>query len=178
MTQDIILWVRNTFIFLKSLAFMYKSVWTSRRYRLTFGKWNIFEIWFMGMAAVKILILLPNIYYKEINWLFACLVLNAGLSYWLSFNFHIRSCVALQKPMKSVRKYKVWFGIRIFLLIFIYFASPLFILKASKDSGWWNEKKLRKYPFLMDCTSLVYRKYYLHVNEITYSKSVPRRLHA
>ena len=115
----------------------------------------------MGMAALKIFVLLPNIYYKEINWLYACLVLNAGLSYWLSFLFHIRSCVALQKPMKSVRKYQAWFGIKIFLLISIYLLSPLFTLNAAKQSWHWEKKKVdvKRYPFLMDCNGIVYRKY-------------------
>ena len=101
--QEIVTWIRNIFIAFKSLAFMYKSSWTSRKYKLTYQKCNVFEIWFMGMAAVKIFVLLPNIYYKEINWLYACFVLNSGLAYWLSFMFHIRSCVALQRPMKTVR---------------------------------------------------------------------------
>ena len=117
----------------------------------------------MGMAAVKILILLPNIYYKEINWLFTCLVINSGLSYWLSFTFHIRSCVALQRPLSSVRKFKAWLGLRAFLLLFIYFASPLFILKASKESAHWETKRLDHYPFLMDCTALVYPNRFLGI---------------
>ena len=93
--QEILTWVRNIFIFCKSIAFIYKSAWTSNKYKVTYQRLNVFEIWFMGMAAVKILVLLPNIYYREINWLFACLILNSFLSYWLSYTFHIRSCVAL-----------------------------------------------------------------------------------
>ena len=105
LAQTIVLWVRNTFIFCKSLAFIYKSIWTSKKYKATYMRLNIFEIWFMGLAGVKILVLLPNIYYRDINWLYACFVLNSFLSYWLSYTFHVRSCVALQKPLSSVRKY-------------------------------------------------------------------------
>ena len=156
--QKVVLWIRNTFIFFKSLAFIYKSIWTSRKYKATYMQLNIFEIWFMALAGVKILVLLPNIYYKEINWLYACFVLNSFLSYWLSCNFHIRSCVALQKPLSTVRKYRAWFGFKVFFLIAMYLLSPLFVLRASKRSGFWNDKSLKDYPFLMDCTSLVYRK--------------------
>ena len=153
--------VRNVFIAFKSCAFMYQSGLTSWKYHITFKRWNIFEIWFMGLATIKILVLLPNIYYREINWLFACLILNSGLSYWLSFLFHIRSCVALQKPMKSVRKYQAWFGLKMFLLVCIYLLSPLFTLDAAKKSYHFDHKSLsfQRYPFLMDCRGLVYRKY-------------------
>ena len=137
---------------------MYKSAWTSRKYKLTFKKCNVFEIWFMGMAAVKIMLLLPNIYYKEINWLYSCFLLNSGLAYWLSFMFHIRSCVALQRPMKTVRLFQAWFGLKMFLLTALWFLSPLFVLDASKKSGFWKKKLFKDYPFIMDCSSLVYRK--------------------
>ena len=95
--QEVFTWIRNCFIAFKSIAFIYTSGKTSLQYRLTHQRLNVFEIWFMGMAAIKILILFPNIYFKEMNWLFLCLILNSFLAYWLSFTFHIRSCVALEK---------------------------------------------------------------------------------
>ena len=156
--QEIFTWVRNIFIFCKSIAFIYKSAWTSNKYKVTYQRRNVFEIWFMGMAAIKILVLLPNIYYKEINWLFACLILNSFLSYWLSYIFHIRSCVALYKSMSSARKYQVWFYFKVTALITIYLISPFLVIDASKESGYWKKRAFRDYPFLMDCTSLVYRK--------------------
>ena len=118
----------------------------------------MFEIWFMAMAAIKILVLLPNIYYKEINWLYACFILNSFLSYWLSYTFHIRSCVALKKPINNARKYQVWFGIKVSILVLMYALSPFLVLRASKKSGFWKKRTLKDYPFLMDCASLVYRK--------------------
>ena len=151
-------WIRNCFIAFKSFAFIYTSGKTSLKYRLTYQRLNIFEIWFMGMAAVKILILFPNIYYKEINWLYACFILNSFLAYWLSFTFHIRSCVALQKDTSRARKYQALFGFKIFMLIALYTLSPFFTLDAAKRSGYWKLKGWKDYPILMDCTSIVYRK--------------------
>ena len=119
---------------------------------------NVFEIWFMGMAAIKILILFPNIYYKEINWLYACFILNSFLAYWLSYTFHIRSCVALHKDTSRARKYQAWFGFKIFMLIALYTLSPFFMSEKAKESGYWELRGWKDYPILMDCTAVVYRK--------------------
>ena len=73
------------FVVLKSISFGYKLIWMIHRYYLTYGKFNIPEIWFSVMTLIKIMILLPNYFLCEMNTLYCVLILNSLCSYWLGY---------------------------------------------------------------------------------------------
>ena len=58
------------FMVLKTLAFDFSFYGYVQRYKKTYGTWNQVEIWLLVLATVKLTILLPNYFYKGINYLF------------------------------------------------------------------------------------------------------------
>ena len=73
------------FVIAKCLMFGYKLILMMRRYHLTYKKWNVPENWFIGFTILKIAILLPNYWLREINMILLVFVLNSMCSYWLNY---------------------------------------------------------------------------------------------
>ena len=120
---------------------------------------------------LKIAMLLPNIYLKEINYLYYCFLMNSALIFWLSHMLAIRSCVILKKPWWKVRFYQLWFGIRILLLFISFLILPFVDVKRNNDD--------KSYIFAMNCTHLIYRKLPIPSSLTlcnTFSLSLPRHL--
>ena len=140
-------WVRNTFIFVKCLSFIYKSAWTACRYRKTHKKCCQFEIWYLCFATLKIAILLPAIYLKEINYLYFCFLLDSCLIFWLGHMLQIRCCIILKKPMWKVRCYQFWISFRLLSVLACYITTPLIDLE---------QKDGIQYNWHMNCTDRLY----------------------
>jgi len=51
----------------------------------------------MFLCALKIIILMPDVFIYELNWLFYALALNSGLAYTLSYALRSRTMVVLEK---------------------------------------------------------------------------------
>lgn len=85
---------RSAFIFLNCAFRVYKSGEVSWRYFQTYDTVLQFEIWFMAACAVKVLLLMPQmLVFDNINYLFACFVINSAMM--LASNYHLHSkCMA------------------------------------------------------------------------------------
>ena len=82
------------------------------------------EIWLLIITAVKVAILLPNYFIREINFLFLVFMINSATTFWLSHLLHIRGCIILEKPKSYVRFYRSLLTARIVLLLALYFLAP------------------------------------------------------
>ena len=80
---------------IKSLILVYKTFWLALRYFKTVGKCNTFEIWFCAITAVKVGIILPMYFTRDINLLYLTFVINSISTYILSHTLRLRACVAL-----------------------------------------------------------------------------------
>lgn len=87
----------------KSVIFTYKLFWLALRYYHTTGKCNTFEVWFCAIAMVRVGIILPLYFMRDINLLWLVFVLNSFSSYFLSYVLGLRACVALNQPREKVQ---------------------------------------------------------------------------
>ena len=155
----VIYWFRNVFICLKCITFIYKSIWTASRYHKTNKSCCQFEIWFLIIASIKIAVLLPNIYWKDINYIYACFLMDSILIFWLSHTLQIRSCVILKRSKCAVMSYKVWFGFRLFLVFSSWVYAPFFDVRDDWD---------KDYMFIMTCTPVLYPYRFLAIFAINF----------
>lgn len=79
----------------KSVIFFAKMVALASRYYSTVGKCNTFEIWFCCTTIVKVGIILPLYFIRDINLLYLVFVINSFTTMWLSHVLRIRTQVAL-----------------------------------------------------------------------------------
>ena len=79
----------------KSVLFTYKLFWLALRYHNTTGKCNTFEVWFCAITMLRVGIILPLYFMKDINLLWLVFVLNSFSTYLLSHVLGLRACVAL-----------------------------------------------------------------------------------
>ena len=139
------------------MSFGYKLVWMIHRYYLTFGKFNIPEIWFIVMTLIKITILLPNYFLVEMNTLYAVFILNSICSYWLNYVLGQRACVCLELPIKKVRMNKFLFIFQLTMFVLNIFLCPLY--DGKKRFDWFAT-----YDLILDCKTIIYRKYKLFLS--------------
>lgn len=109
---------------LKGFWFLFEFVVVALVYRKTLKSCCKFEIVFMLVSALKILLLLVDSVMFEINLLFFVLVFNSALAYTLSYMLRVRACFFLDENKTPVRQ-TVWYGIRMLLLLLI-MLSPIF----------------------------------------------------
>ena len=117
-----------------------------KRYKMTYGTYNIPEVFIIFVTLLKIIMILPNYYFREINTLAVVFILNSMTSYALSYVFAQRTCVVLQLPVKKFK----WNRIGIISLattyIIIMFILPVFNLFDENDTS-----KFKTYNLIMHC---------------------------
>ena len=77
----------------KTLAFDIGIFNYIKRYYQTYKTFNQVEIWILLLTGVKVTILLPDYFLREINFLYWVFVLNSLTTFWLSHVLHIRGCI-------------------------------------------------------------------------------------
>ena len=115
------------------------------------------EIWLLIITAIKVAILLPNYFIREINFLFLVFMINSATTFWLSHLLHIRGCIIHEKPKSSVRFFQCLLTARIVLLLALYFSAPVvqyFFSEYTHDSDEYFlrcdiDKHEYPYEFLM-----------------------------
>ena len=136
---------RSTFMVLKGLAFVGKSIQVSLLYKKSYKNWLQFDSIFLVIGAIKILILMPDVFIYELNWLFYALALNSSLAYTLSFELRRRTHRILDDTQNKQRCSVIWYGIRMAILVFIMITPFIdFFFPGS--------------PHHLVCTNLIYRK--------------------
>lgn len=83
--------VRSVFMVLKGLMFVLKSIQVGLLYRKTYKRCAQFETTFLFFSAIKIIILIPNVFLYNINWMFYVLAMNSALAYTLSYELRRRT---------------------------------------------------------------------------------------
>jgi len=129
----------------KGIAFVGKSIQVSLLYKKSYKKMLQFEVIFLVIGATKILILMPEVFIYELNWLFYAMALNSSLAYTLSFELRRRTHRILDDTQNKQRCSVIWYGIRMAILVFV-MITP-FINFVFKES-----------PHHLDCTKMIYRK--------------------
>lgn len=122
---SIVLPLRDLFMVTKGLVFVAKSIQLSFLYKKTYGTWNQFEVIFLLLCSFKILLLMPDVFLYEINWLFYALALNSGLAYTLSYILHERQVDVLEMKGKRTKLPVIWYSCRMVFLAFV-MITPLF----------------------------------------------------
>ena len=152
--QVLIAYFFMAFMVIKTLAFDFSFYSYVQRYRKTYGTWNQVEICLLILAAVKLTILLPNYFFKKINYLFYIFALNTLCTFWLSHILHLRGCIIRNVSSCTARSYMALFILKIAILAVLVGVSPLFEAYFSK-SHQLNDF----YDFMMTCKfPPVYRK--------------------
>ena len=85
------LMVRSAFMILKGLMFVLKSIQVGLLYRKTYKRCAQFETIFLFISAIKIIILIPDVFIYDINWMFYVLAMNSALAYTLSYELRRRT---------------------------------------------------------------------------------------
>jgi hypothetical protein len=113
----IVLVARATFMVSKGIWFVVKFVNVGLLYKKTYKVWCQFEVLFFLGSAFKVLILMPDVFLYEINWLFYGLALNSALAYTLSYELRQRTFKVL--GITDSKWATIWYGARMTFLIFI-----------------------------------------------------------
>lgn len=77
----------------KTIAFDISITGNIKRYYVTYKKFNQAEIWLLLLTVFKVTIVLPNYFYREINWLYYVFVINSFTTFYLSHILHMRGCI-------------------------------------------------------------------------------------
>lgn len=85
------LMVRSAFMILKGLMFVLKSIQVGLLYKKTYKRCAQFETIFLFISAIKIIILIPDVFIYDINWMFYVLAMNSALAYTLSYELRRRT---------------------------------------------------------------------------------------
>lgn len=85
------LMVRSAFMIVKGLMFVLKSIQVGLLYRKTYKRCAQFETIFLFISAIKIIILIPDVFIYDINWMFYVLAMNSALAYTLSYELRRRT---------------------------------------------------------------------------------------
>ena len=105
------------------------------------------EVYFVAVTLIKVVILLPNYFIREMNLFYYVFSMNSICSYFLTYILTQRTCVLLGLGLKKLWWNKVGFIVQVVCFIAVTFLSPI-LDKNDTDS----------YSFLLHCTELVYRK--------------------
>ena len=127
--------LRDLFIGGKCTLLLIKSFQVSFRYYRTYDTILQWEIWYMGLSAVKILILIPNILViVNINYLFTMFVLNSLMQIISDYYIHTKALKAMYNTDHSVR-FSLLLVFRIFLLFLIVMWAiyPVFGLSCAPE---------------------------------------------
>ena len=135
----------QVFAVFKCASFAYKLFWIMKRYKMTYGTYNIPEVFIIGFTLLKIIILLPNYFFREINTLAVVFILNSMTSYALSYVFAQRTCVVLGLPVKKFECNRIGFIAVCTTYTVIMFVLPLFDIFEQKGSTY------KTYNLLMYC---------------------------
>lgn len=93
------------------------------------------EIWFLGLSAIKILILIPNILIRvNINYLFTMFVFNSLMQIVSNYYIHTKALSAMYNTDNSVR-FSLLLVLRLFFvfLIVMWAMYPVFGLSCAPD---------------------------------------------
>ena len=128
----------------KGLWFVQKFIKVGLLYKKTYDQWMQFEVIFLLVSAFKIVLLVPDVFLYEINWLFYSLALNSALAYTLSYELRTRTKTVLG----SEKTYLAtgWYLARMLFLAFI-MITPFFNFFFDDDSVHY-----------LVCTPVLYRK--------------------
>ena len=85
------LMVRSAFMIVKGLMFVLKSIQVGLLYKKTYKRCAQFETIFLFISAIKIIILIPDVFIYDINWMFYVLAMNSALAYTLSYELRRRT---------------------------------------------------------------------------------------
>ena len=69
------------------------------RYLKTYKTWMQAEIWILILTAIKVSILLPNYWIKNMNYIYWVFVMNTTTTFWLSHVLHQRNSVVLGRSV-------------------------------------------------------------------------------
>lgn len=119
----------EVFVVFKCASFAYKLFWMMKRYKMTYGTYNIPEVFIIFFTLLKIIIILPNYFFKEINTLAVVFILNSMTSYALSYVLAQRTCVVLQLPVRKFKCNRYGFIAYASIYTVIMFILPVFDLK-------------------------------------------------
>ena len=122
-----------------------------KRYKTTYGTFNMPEVYFVAVTLIKVAILLPNYFIHEMNTFYYVFCMNSLCSYFLTYILTQRTCVLLGLGLKKLWWNKVGFIAQILLFLVATFVSPLL-----------DKNDTNSYTFIIHCTDLVYRKYLTH----------------
>ena len=141
-----ILIVRGTFMVGNGLIFILKSIQVGLLYKKTYKRCLQFETIFLTITAIKICILIPDIFIYNINWIYYALAMNSALAYTLSYELRRRTTILQEMKGCAVKCSLWWYIARMIFLCFI-LVSPMIDLLETNN----NKKHLT-------CTKFTYRK--------------------
>jgi hypothetical protein len=140
------LMVRGAFMVVKGLMFVLKSIQVGLLYKKTYKRCAQFETIFLFISAVKICILIPDVFIYDINWMFYVLAMNSALAYTLSYELRRRTTTLQEMKGCAVKCSLWWYIVRMIFLCFI-LVSPMIDLLGTPD----HKKHLT-------CDPILYRK--------------------
>ena len=79
------------------------------------------------ISAIKVTLLLPNYFLREINYLFCIFIANSATTFWLSHVLHIRGCIIQNRSKRWARSFQLLLAMRLFLLFLILVLAPAFV---------------------------------------------------
>ena len=142
------LMMRSIFMIVKGLAFIAKSIQVGLLYMKTYKRKVQFETIFMFLNALKIVILMPDVFVYEMNWLYWSLAINSCLAYSLSYVLRMRTAQILDLSNTRRNLAKIWIAFRISVLFFVTITPAI-------D---FNKRKADLNPHYLTCDPVLYRK--------------------
>ena len=127
--------LRDLFIGGKCLLLIIKTFQVSCRYYQTYDTILQFEIWYLAMSAIKILILIPNILVVvNINYLFTMFTINQLMTIISNYIMHTKTLLAMYNTESSLN-FSLLLALRLFLLFMIVMWAmyPTFGLECYPD---------------------------------------------
>ena len=137
LAEKIIFWVFAVFLIVKAILFDLQFYNYIKRYKETYQTWNQVEIWIMLLTAVKITILIPDYFVKNINWIFWIFATNSAVTFWLSHVLHMRAIMARKATVCAARSIIALFAIRLLLLFVILVVGPV-IDRVLTETKYYN----------------------------------------
>ena len=126
---------RDLFIGGKCTLLVIKSSQVAFRYYSTYDTILQWEIWYLALSAIKILILIPNILIiVNINYLFTMFVLNSLMQIVSDYYIHTKALKAMYNTNHSVG-FSLLLVLRLFLLFLIVMWAmyPVFGLSCAPE---------------------------------------------
>ena len=150
LSAEIMNYVFYFFVPFKTICFVFGLYGYVCRYYRTHKTCNQVEIWLLSITAIKVAILLPDYFIREINFLWLVFLINSATTFWLSHVLHVRGCIIHEKPKSTVRFYQGLFTIRILVLLTLFIFVPM--LQRLFDSSYECET----YILTCDCYGNTY----------------------